>query len=421
MQAVILAAGESSRFWPLANGSHKSLIKIMGKSLLQWTIEAVCRAGVKDIIIVQSPNYDLEKYFGEGSGLKVKISYIVQRENKGMGDAVMSAEPFIKGDSFFVLNPDMFNADEFLKPMIAKKKTTGAKMILVGSKTSEPWKFGILNIKNDKVLNIVEKPKPEEASSDIKAIGIYLLPKDFFDCYKKVKEHMYAYEDALALYMRDNDVRVVVSDEETPSLKYPWDLFMVGRAIMDRFIKKNKIAKSAKIAESAVIQGPVWIGNNTVIFENAVIKGPCYIGDNCVIGNNVLLRENVDLEDSVLIGTNAEVTRSIFQSKSSMHSGFFGDSIIAGDVKVGAGTITANVRIDRGEIKPMVKGERTSTGLRALGAIIGAHTRLGIGVKLMPGVIIGEDVAVGPGSLVKRNIPSKSEFHTEFKEIEKSK
>ncbi|MCK4592652.1 NTP transferase domain-containing protein [Candidatus Parcubacteria bacterium] len=421
MQAILLAAGESSRFWPLSEKKHKSLIKIMGKSLIEWTIESVARAGIKDIIIVQSPDSNLEKYLGDGEIYKVKLSYLTQNEARGMGNAVMQAKSLIKEDSFFVLNPYVFNADKFLRLMNDKQKKTGAKMILLGTRTDKPWNYGILELKSDQVLSIMEKPQPQEAPSNIKAVGIYLLPKEFFGYYERVKEHTYAYEDALALYMKEKEVRMVETLEETPSLKYPWDLFKVNQLMMDALLQKQRIHKSVKIAKSAAIDGPVQIEENAIIFENAVIKGPCYIGRGCTIGNNTLIRRYSNLEDGVLIGANAEVTRSIFQSRSHTHAGFFGDSIIGEDARIGSGAITANIRMNRKEINPFVKDKRVETKLTALGAIIGDNTHLGIAVNLMPGILVGADVQIGPNTLVRENVPSKKIYYAEFKGITVSK
>ena len=421
MQAIILAAGKSSRFWPLSEKKHKSLIKIMGKSLIEWTIEAIKRAGIKDIIIIQSPNSDLKKHLGDGSLFGVKLSYVTQEEAKGMGNAIMQAKSLIKENNFFVLNPYVFKADDFLNLMIKKQKNSNADLVLLGTKTDKPWKYGILELKDDKALSMIEKPAADKQPSDIKVVGIYLLPKDFFSYYKRVKEHDYAYEDALALYMKEKNVKVVITEKTTPTLKYPWDLFEVNKMIMNEFIKEQKINKNVKIAKSAIIDGPVIIEENTIIFENAVIKGPCYIGKGCTIGNNTLIRRYSNLEDGVLIGANAEVTRSIFQSRSHTHAGFFGDSIVGEDVRIGSGTITANARMNRKEINPFVRDKRVETKLTALGAIIGNNTHLGVAVNLMPGILVGADVQIGPNTLVRENVPSKKIYYTEFKGITISK
>ncbi len=101
-----------------------------------------------------------------------------------------------------------------------------------------------------------------------------------------------------------------------------------------------------------------------------------------------------------MVGALSEVARSIFQEDVHCHSGYFGDSILGKGCRIGAGTVIANVRIDRGEVKSVVKGEKIGTGLKSLGAIIGENTKIGINCSLMPGVFIGSDCQIGPGSLV---------------------
>jgi len=234
--------------------------------------------------------------------------------------------------------------------------------------------------------------------------------------------------------MKENNVRIVITEMEIPSLKYPWDLFRTNKLLMDKFLR-TEIKKSARISKNVTIEGNVYIGENSKIYEGAVIKGPCYIGDNCIIGNNSLIREYTNLENNVLIGAFSEVTRSIFQEDIHCHSGYFGDSIFGRGCRLGAGTITANVRIDRGEIKSViraqrrmemnecsatVKGEKIGTGLDSLGCIMGERTKTGIHCSLMPGKLIGSNCIIGPNSVVSENIEDNTTLYTEFKGIKKS-
>ena len=414
-QAVILAAGESSRFWPL-NQRNKSLIKIMGRPLIWYTVESLKRAGLNDIVIVQGVKKDIEEELSKYN-LGIHIHYFIQETPKGMGDAVLKVKDFLR-DQFFVLDVGRFDVGDYIKPILEKHKISGAKMILLGAKTNNHQLYGILNLDGDKAKGITEKPEKGKELSDIKAVGIYFLPKEIIDYYQKVPEHMYAFEDALSLYMKEKDARVVITDKETPSLKYPWHLFGATKYLMNNYLKPQ-IAKTAKISKNVVIEGKVYIGENTKVFEGAVIKGPCYIGENCIIGNNSLIREYTNLENNVLIGALAEVTRSIFQEDVHTHSGYFGDSIFGRGCRLGAGTITANVKIDRGEIKPRVKGEKISTGLDSLGVIVGENTKTGIHCSLMPGVLIGSNCQIGPNSVVFENLEDNSVFSTEFKETKK--
>jgi len=408
MQAVILAAGESSRFWPL-NQRNKSLIKIMGKPLIWYTIDGLKEAGIKEVIIVQSPQKDIEGDLGKYN-FGIDIKYVVQPESKGMGNAILCARKKIT-DNFLVINAYHFEAGEISKGALAKYPLDKGRieMILFGTKTDRPWDYGIFgfNIVNNfnYVTSITEKPEKGKEPSPYKIIGVYILPLDFFGYLDRIPEETYSFEAAIKLYMTENSNKTPDKPNltiayflpgETPTLKYPWDLLSVNKLLMDKYLRDKP-----------------QIGKNVKIFEGAVIKGPCYIGDNCVIGNNSLIREYTNLENNVLIGALAEVTRSIFQEGVHTHSGYFGDSIFGNGCRLGAGTITANVRIDRGEIKSRVKEEKIGTSLDSLGCIMGENTKTGIHCSLMPGVLIGSNCQIGPNSIVFENIEDNKTFSTE--------
>jgi len=416
--AVILAAGRSSRFWPL-NSKHKSLLKIMGKPLIWYTIEGLRKSGIREIIIVQGSQKDilaeLKRYKFAGTSIK----YVIQKEPRGMGDALWQARDLLK-KQFLVLNAERVDAKEIisnLKSQLSKsqRKSNNAPF-LIGQKTKNTEMYGILKLKGQRVIDIVEKPKGN-APSNIKAIGIYLLEPKFFDCYKKVKKHQYDFEDAISLYAKDNLVMVQIlnkEEEDTPTLKYPWHLFGARNYLFDNFLESH-ISKTAKISRKATIEGKVYIGDNTKVLENAVIRGPVYIGDNCLIGNNAIVREYTNLEDYSVVGANAEVARCIFQEDVHTHSGFFGDSIFDKSCRIGAGVVTANRRFDRGSIKSLVNGKRIDTGLVYFGSIVGRGVSIGINSGIMPGVFIGSGSTIGPHSMVKENIPDDKLFYSEFK------
>lgn len=391
MQAVILAAGESSRFWPL-NKTHKSLIKIMGKPLIWYTLEGLRGAGIKEVIIVQGPAKEIEKELANYK-FSLYIKYVVQPEAKGMGDAISLVRDLISGP-FFVLHAHKIDVGDYVGQMIEKSKNTKAELIFLGAKTESPWLYGILEFEGEAVRGLIEKPERGKESSNMMVVGIYLLPRDFFDYYGKISERQYSFEESLSLYAKENDARVLITEKEGLSLKYPWHLFSVNRYLMDKYLG-NK----------------THIGKNVKVFENAVIKGPCYIGDNCVIGNNALVREYANLENDCVVGANAEVARCIFQENVHVHSGYFGDSIFGNNCRVGAGTVTGNVRLDRGEIKSVIKGEKVNTGLNSFGTVVGENTNIGINNSIMPGKLIGSGCNMWPGSVVLENIQDKTDFH----------
>jgi len=417
MQAVILSAGASSRFWPI-NGYHKSLMKMMGKPLVLLLIENLVKKGIKEVIIIQGPGKEVEAKLRKYK-TSLPIKYIVQPTPKGTGEAILRAEKLIKGQ-FFVFNAERIDAGEHIDPILKKFKKEKSKLILLAGKTEEPWLYGILKVKKDRVIDLVEKPEPGKEPSHLKIVGTYFLPKEFLTYLKKVPIHMYSLEDALLLYAKEKEIKVVDIKRDTFALKHPWHLFKIKKYLFNRFLER-KIEKSAKIAKNVVIDGKVYVGKNVRILEGAVIKGPCYIGDNCIIGNNALVRDYTNLERGVLVGAFCEVTRSIFQENAHTHSGYFGDSIFGSDCSVGAGTVTANIRIDRGEIRSTIKGGKINTGLKKLGAIVGKNTKIGINVSLMPGVLVGSNCKIGPHSIVLKNIKDNIAFYTKAESVIKEK
>jgi len=415
LQAVILAAGESSRFWPL-NAKHKSLLKIMGRPLIWYVIDGLRKIGVKDVVVVQGPNRLVEKELKNLPFCIENVQYAIQREPKGMGDAIMSARDHITGQ-FFVLNAGRIDCQDIAALMLDKSKQSGAKMVLAGQETKNPWLYGVARLEGDKVIEVIEKPEEGKEPSNIKVTGVYLLDNLIFDYLQKTvgsSSRNDEFEVAMSLYAKDHDSRMIILDKDysSVSLKYPWQLFDARNYLFGKFLTKPEIAKSAWIAKNAVIEGNVVIGENVKIFEGAVVKGPCYIGDNSIIGNNSIVRDRCDLEDGAMVGALCEVGRTIFQPDVHIHSGYFGDSILSSGVRVGAGMITANKRNDREEIAARVKKEKNgvkvpskvATGMKALGAIIGQDSKIGVRCTVMPARFIGKGCQVGPGAVVMRNV-----------------
>lgn len=393
-KAIILAAGESSRFWPL-NAKHKSLTRVMGQSLIEHTIKSLRERGINNIAVIQGPDREIEKNLGDEQDVK----FFIQPVASGMGDAIALVQD---AESALVFNAHRVEAGSDAQGLIEKAQSSGAGLILQGEETDQPQLYGIMELEGDRVKSVVEKPIKETAPSNMRVAGSYLLPPDFSEYYKKTSGGHYSFEEALNLYAKENDVRFTINKRANFSLKYPWHLFATTKHLLDSQIKRQEIHPTAQIFQNAVIEGNVYIGENVKIFEGAVIKGPCYIGKNCVIGNHAVVRDYTNLEEGAGVGVFAEVARSIFQKNARVHSGYFGDSILGENCRAGAGTVTANVRLDRGEI--------IGTGLISLGAIVGSNTHIGINVSLMPGVLIGSNCLIGPAETVFKNLPDNTTF-----------
>ncbi|MFH1510005.1 MAG: sugar phosphate nucleotidyltransferase [Candidatus Nealsonbacteria bacterium] len=415
MQAIILAAGESSRFWPL-NKVHKSQISFFGKPLIYWTIRSLSDKGIKDIIIVVNASSFLSKDFSSvAQELGITLSFVVQDKPLGAAEAIYRAKDIIKGP-FFVVWPYKINVGEIVEKIMEKQKDGEFQPALVCNSTANPENFGILKYEGEKVTEICRNSKKGEEPSNIKISGTYFLNLDFFNYYQSLsKHHPEDFIDVLNLYLKDREIIFLLWKENLPSLKYPWDLLSFSKAMFSSNNFNNSISASAVIGKNVVIGEKVYIGENVIIGDNTVISDSCFIGDNCKIGSNNVLRGPIVLEKGVIVGVFTEIKNCIIQEGTHFHSGYFGDSVIGKNCRFGAGFTVANRRIDRGNIKSIVKDKKIDTGLTSFGMIVGDDSKFGIQAGTMPGVLIGSDCLVGPGTLVFENLEDKTTFYTEFK------
>jgi len=415
MQAVILAAGNSSRFYPF-NDFHKSLVKVLGKPIIEHTLLSVKAAGIKDVIIVTGKNQEIKEQIGKIKNLDLKIQYVIQEEALGAGEALLLAEKYLK-DDFFLLHAHRV---DFLqsKQILENKRKEKKEIVLLTRKITnllELGKLGVLRTENDRVIEVVEKPLPGKEPSDLAVVGIYLLNKFFLDTLRKTPKEHYSFEKAVSNYAGKEKVGFAVTEGNNLSLKYPWDLLVLKNYMLSNLHKY--ISPTADIASSAELIGEVYVDENAKIMENAVIKSPCYIAKNVFIGNNAILRNGVDVEENSVIGANMEIKNTLLMENSKTHSGFIGDSVVGKNCRIAAGFQTANVRLDRETVKVTVNGQKIDTGLKSLGIMIGDGTRIGLKSSTMPGIIVSRNVIIGSGTSIMGNVEDNTKYYTKFQEV----
>lgn len=411
MQAVILAAGKSSRFEPFTSFSHKSMVKVLGKPLLEHTLVEVKKSGIDDVVIVVGENSTIEQEIGDGKRLGLKITYVTHLGAKGGGAALLEAKAYLQ-ERFFLLNPYRLDFEKFAEDM--QKLQTSDEMVVLLTKRPTSTAFGVAEINGIKVTGVVEKPE-KILDHHLHIIGMYLLNKSFIEILEQTPLEHYHLEKALDTYAKKGGVTFLLTKEETVSLKYAWDLLAIKDYLLSRL--QSFQAQDADVSPHAVISGTVYIDEGAKIMEGAVVKGPAYIGKHAVIGTDAIIRNGVDIEEGAIIGARMEIKNTLVMENTTTHSGFIGDSVVGASTKIAAYVCTANARLDRQPVTTVVKGEKVSSGLKHLGAIVGSNANIGIRVSLMPGVIIGEGSIIGPSTTVMKNVAPKVKYYTRFQEV----
>ncbi|OGE35331.1 hypothetical protein A3E66_00560 [Candidatus Daviesbacteria bacterium RIFCSPHIGHO2_12_FULL_37_16] len=403
-KVIVLAAGESSRFWPLATKVHKSFYKMgLGASLIEVTIFNLLKniKQIKEIYIVVSPK-DKDRAVSLFLG-NPKIKIVTQNLPKGQGDAILSAKEFIsKDEKVFITSADKINAYKLFQSLQTRENES------IAVRTSDSANlYGMVRLNiNRRVVDVSEKPS-KKGEYKLRITSGYILDSRFFNYLDKVKKEHYSLEIALKKYIKDVDVAgVLVDDIEEVTLKFAWHLLNINALLLSE-LKGTHIAPSASISPTAKIEGPVVIGAEAKVLDFAKISGPVYIGKNAVVGDYSSIRENSFIDDEVLVGSHSEIKNSIIYKGGHLHRNYVGDSIIDEGTRIGAGTVFANRRIDRGEIQSKIKKIKISTGLTSFGAILGRDVKLGVNCSLMPGVKIGEGSMVLPQTCVFDDIEDK--------------
>ncbi|MCM8831501.1 MAG: sugar phosphate nucleotidyltransferase [Candidatus Omnitrophica bacterium] len=207
MKGVILAGGLGTRLYPLTRITNKHLLPVFDKPMIYYPLQALVEAGIKDILIVTGGNYAGEflRLLGNGRefGLK-EIHYTYQAKEAGIADALRLAEDFADNERIVViLGDNIFSASikKYIKKFLKQKE--GAKILI--KKVKDPERFGVVEIKNNKILSIEEKPK--KPKSNYIVTGIYMYDYRVFDFIRKLKKSKrgeYEITDVNNMYLKAN-------------------------------------------------------------------------------------------------------------------------------------------------------------------------------------------------------------------------
>jgi glucose-1-phosphate thymidylyltransferase len=187
MKGVILAGGLGTRLYPLTKVTNKHLLPVYDKPMIYYPIQTLINAGIDDILIVTGGNNagDFLKLLGNGKEFGLKhINYTYQEGEGGIAEALGLAEFFASGEKICVVLGDNIIEKNIRKAVENfRRQKEGAKILL--KEVPDPQRFGVPELKGDRIVRIEEKPKSPK--SHYAVIGIYLFDQGVFNFIKTLK------------------------------------------------------------------------------------------------------------------------------------------------------------------------------------------------------------------------------------------
>jgi len=404
---VILAAGKSTRF--ISNKS-KLTQELAGLPVVSHVYNTAKKISGKNIIVVCN-----KENHNELSSLLKNCKFVIQKNQKGTADAIEAAKSSIKTQNFIILFGDVpLISDNSLKRLIKNFKNKVGSMIAF--KSLKPHGYGRVILEKNKVVEVVEEIHTSKSEKLIELCnsGIMLVNKSIFFKliqqikFRKIKKERYL-TDIFEIYFKKKIpfTFIQAEEEEMSGINTLLDFNKVDKILQKRLVRKflnNGVlikkpetcyfSYDTKIQSKVIIEPNVTIRNKVSIKSGSIIKNfsdleGILVKENCSIGPHARLRPNSTIGKNCKIGNYVEIKSSIIGNDTNIsHLSYIGDSNVGSQVNIGAGCITCNY--------DGVKKNKTFIGNKAF---IGSNSSLVAPVK------IGNNVRIGAGSVINKDIP----------------
>ncbi|WP_138263952.1 UDP-N-acetylglucosamine pyrophosphorylase [[Clostridium] hylemonae] len=212
------------------------------------------------------------------------------------------------------------------------------------------------------------------------------------------------------MYTLEETIAKDIFDEVT----YPWEVLpKIGGFI-------QKLGESLSSEEYDKVGDNVWIAKSAKVFESAYINGPAIIGKNAEVRHCAFIRGNAIVGEGAVVGNSTELKNVILFNKVQVpHYNYVGDSVLGYKSHMGAGSITSNVKSDKKLVVIKTPEENIETGLKKFGAMLGDEVEVGCGTVLNPGSVVGSHTNIYPLSSVRGYVPGGSIYKCRGEVVEK--
>ena len=380
-KAIVLAGGMGKRIMNITGGSPKVLLKVAGKSIIDRVMENLISVGIKDVSVITDRTAVIEDVVHHYRKY-ASVNVIEQKEADLIG-ALLTAAELIDRDALLVYGDILIKSEALRDLLLSQELYRKSVMLLIPEE--DVREYGAVTITEDNFVNtFIEKPgeKIEEAYA---YGGIMTVNEEF----AKLLMETESFENTINDLAKERKIRAFIWSGWWVDVGYPWDLLKALHYLLSEF-EATKISAKAKIADTAIIEGPVVIDDGAKIDHYVIIKGPVYIGKGVYVGNHSLIRPYTSLERGSIVHAYSEVFWSSLQEEALVGRGSFIAFSVLGSKAVIEPNVLTKVIVSeemRG-IRPIEVIKDHKERYLKLGAFISAGRRVKAGTVLEPGVMI---------------------------------
>ena len=214
MKGIILAGGSGTRLYPITKGVSKQLLPVYDKPMIYYPLSVLMLAGIKEILIISTPEDlpNFEKLLGSGEDLGIQLSYKEQPSPDGLAQAFIIGEDFIANeDVCLVLGDNIFYGYGFSETLQnARKNVVEGKSTVFGYYVNDPKRYGVASFDNKGVVKSIEE-KPEKPKSNYAVVGLYFYTNDVVQIAKTIKPSHRGELEITTVnqeYLKRNDLKV---------------------------------------------------------------------------------------------------------------------------------------------------------------------------------------------------------------------
>ena len=339
MKGIILHGGHGTRLRPLTHTGPKQLLPIANKPMSQFCLEAIAETGITDIAIIIGGigSNKVQEYYGDGSKFGVNITYIEQDEPRGIAHAIRLCKEFVGNEKFLVFLGDNI-IQKSMRDFVENFKNSNYDATVLLCEVDNPSRFGIADVKNEKIIKISEKPK--NPTSNLAVTGIYLLTPEIFKIIDNLKpswRNELEITDALDdLLKQNNNISFEKITDYWKDTGTPEDILHANGEIISKhpdFSSKHYTDTYSNV-ENLNVTGNVILKENCEFGKNITIKGPVIIGANCKILSESTIGPNVSIGDNSIVSA-SNIENSIIMQNCKINSvAYIKDSIISNNSEI---------------------------------------------------------------------------------------